>query len=320
MPVVEFNKQVMANVQAHAHESFFYRYILRPNCFPVKGTPWIEDLGRYPSSRIKIGFEGPDLTEESLYMLFRRYGRISDIVLPAPDAKPRVAVVQFRLLGSGICARHCITGMNFEDTILHIQYTPYIKPNAFLEFIKTHQKISIPIILALLAGIAVLIFDPIRLFFAKEKITGEYSISQNETYQKLSRSLGRMFSRVQRAFGGEKSSLNGAEGLWNDRSQNIEQVKLWLEENVNTFIVVQGPSGSGKRDMVEQNILKDRENVLYVNCENLTNARKDKEFINNFAKEFGYFPVFAWLSTAEISPWMNTIEWLMQLLKVVLLQ
>ncbi|GME92749.1 unnamed protein product [Ambrosiozyma monospora] len=36
MPVVEFNKQVMANVQAHAHESFFYRYILRPNCFPVK--------------------------------------------------------------------------------------------------------------------------------------------------------------------------------------------------------------------------------------------------------------------------------------------
>jgi len=35
--------------------------------FIVRGRPWIEDLHRYPSKRLKVEFEGPDLTQETLY-------------------------------------------------------------------------------------------------------------------------------------------------------------------------------------------------------------------------------------------------------------
>jgi hypothetical protein len=33
----------------------------------VRGRPWIEDLHRFPSKRLRVEFEGPDLTQETLY-------------------------------------------------------------------------------------------------------------------------------------------------------------------------------------------------------------------------------------------------------------
>ncbi|GMF50661.1 unnamed protein product [[Candida] boidinii] len=85
---------------------------------------------------------------------------------------------------------------------------------------------------------------------------------------------------------------------WTERRDLIKNVKLWLEENVNTFIIVSGPRGSGKRSLVEQGVLDKRENVLYIDCENLIKARKETTFLSAFANEIGYYPIFAWLNTS----------------------
>jgi hypothetical protein len=70
----------------------------------VQGRPWLEDLYRLPKSRLKIEFvpakdsEPPaELSQESLYSLFRRYGKISDITSQPPDSKilPKFAYVDF---------------------------------------------------------------------------------------------------------------------------------------------------------------------------------------------------------------------------------
>lgn len=37
----------------------------------VKGSPFLEDMERFPSTRLKTVFEGPDVHEELLYELFR---------------------------------------------------------------------------------------------------------------------------------------------------------------------------------------------------------------------------------------------------------
>lgn len=70
----------------------------------ILGRPWLEDLYRLPKSRLKVEFvsagttEPPsELSQESLYSLFRRYGKISDIAAQPADSKvlPRYAHVDF---------------------------------------------------------------------------------------------------------------------------------------------------------------------------------------------------------------------------------
>src|SRR5690554_2099483 len=60
--------------------------------FLVKGSPFLEDMAsRYPNSRIRIDYTG-DIGVEGLYTLFRKYGKIMDIVmLPPIKDMPRQA-------------------------------------------------------------------------------------------------------------------------------------------------------------------------------------------------------------------------------------
>jgi len=37
----------------------------------VKGKQWTEDMNRFPSSRLRVEFDGPDVSQEMLYTLFR---------------------------------------------------------------------------------------------------------------------------------------------------------------------------------------------------------------------------------------------------------
>lgn len=51
----------------------------RPSVHVVRGTPWREDLARFPARTIKVTFEGekaPD--EQTLWECLRPYGRVSD--------------------------------------------------------------------------------------------------------------------------------------------------------------------------------------------------------------------------------------------------
>ena len=54
----------------------------------VRGRPWLEDLQRYPSTKLKVEFlptspgrEAVELTEEILYSLFRKYGQLGGTLI-----------------------------------------------------------------------------------------------------------------------------------------------------------------------------------------------------------------------------------------------
>lgn len=85
----------------------------------VRGTPWVEDLFRFPSSRLKVEFQtaesGADATElsqEQLYSLFRPYGKLADIVSQPPDSKilPKYAYLDFAAVKEAIMAKNCMHG------------------------------------------------------------------------------------------------------------------------------------------------------------------------------------------------------------------
>lgn len=324
---------IMGNVKHHVAQyetnSFFRLYNRRfpvvPFCYEVKGTPWIEDLQRFPSPIITVKFEGESLTEEELYLLFRRYGLIIDIVVSEGDTR-----IIYRNFRSATVAKNCISGItvNHGKTTLHLRYRRVNKVNIIGEFISNHQRIAIPIIVALVAGAAVLIFDPIRQFFIEEKINHRFSFATYRDNKYLKAflwpftSLGSLFSDSY-DFIGEKlneqcledvisneSDLDGdsddagtANILWSERREKVKQIKLWIMENINTFIIISGPKGSGKRELVmDETLLADpalRRKTLLIDCDEIIKSRTDAKLIENTAGQIGYYPVFSWLNSAS---------------------
>jgi hypothetical protein len=89
----------------------------------------------------------------------------------------------------------------------------------------------------------------------------------------------------------------GMDIIWDDRKPNITQIQNWLLESADTFIIVQGPRGSGKRELVMDQALKHRKNTLLIDCKPIQEARGDSSTICAAAAEVGYRPVFSWMNS-----------------------
>jgi hypothetical protein len=85
--------------------------------------------------------------------------------------------------------------------------------------------------------------------------------------------------------------------IWDDRKPNITQIQNWLLESSDTFIIVQGPRGSGKRELVMDQALKHRKNTLLIDCKPIQEARGDSPTICAAAAQVGYRPVFSWMNS-----------------------
>lgn len=160
----------------------------------VLGRPWLEDLyHRLPKNRLKIEFvpvtdssTPAELSQESLYSLFRRYGKIADITSQPPDSKllPRFAYVDFALVRDAIMARNCMHGFILQEegsknpTRLRLSYEQRVKPHHIWNWISSHPRIVIPIIAAFLAAFTVAVFDPIREFFVQVCAASEHTPRQ----------------------------------------------------------------------------------------------------------------------------------------------
>lgn len=292
--VSELNSKIQQNTVKESKHGLL-NWITQSAAFPVKGVPWIEDLRRFPNRTIKVKFTGPALSEEELYSLFRRYGTIYDIK-PASEEDKKATVI-FRSFRGAICSKNCITGMKLNDTTLHIQYEKYNSKNVLIDWLVNHTRIAIPLILAVLATLAVVIFDPIREFCIENKITNKFILSKKNSVVKWVNDLtNTTISSFQKLIG-QDAKGGPRRGLWSERLDIVKELKLWIEENVNTFIIVRGPRGTGKHELVMQHALHDRDNILYIDCDKLVKSRTDSQFISNAAHEVGYFPVFPWLNS-----------------------
>ena len=68
-------------------------------------------------------------------------------------------------------------------------------------------------------------------------------------------------------------------------------------ESADTFIVIQGPRGSGKKELVLDQALKGRKNNLVIDCKPIQEARGDSSTIRAAALEVGYRPIFSWMNS-----------------------
>lgn len=135
----------------------------------------------------------------------------------------------------------------------------------------------------------------VRTFFVKAHITHSFHISDNKAY-KWVRSQATKANDIL-SFRRQNTEYAGLRAIWDDRKDDIEQIRTWLIETADTFIVVQGPRGSGKRELVLDEALKDRKNNLVIDCKPIQEARGDSATIKAAALEVGYRPVFSWMNS-----------------------
>lgn len=274
----------------------------------VKGVPWLEDLAaHYPKSRIKIEFipkepgaEAVELSQETLFSIFRKYGKIADIIPQPSDSKvlPKYAHIDFAFVRNAVMAKNCLHGIIVSEktgggktgTKLRLSYERLNKGHRIWEWLSNHPRIVIPIVAALLAGFTVVIFDPIREFFIKSHIQRSFSLSDNKIFQWFKRQT----NDITLAFRRHKAEEAGLTALFTHRRDAIEQIQKWLMESADTFIVVQGPRGSGKEELVLDQALGGRKDVLVIDCKSIVEARGESGTIKKLASQVGYRPVFSW--------------------------
>jgi hypothetical protein len=277
----------------------------------VQGRPWIEDLARIPSQSLKIEFlpdsaEGRavELTQEALYTLFRPFGKLLDIQPQPSDSKvePRYAVLRFTRPRFAVMARNCMHGYVVREaegggktgTRFKINYERKIKLSMIKDWIVNHPRIVIPAIAALVAAITVIIFDPIRTFFIKVKVKSTLHTDDYPVVQWVRKQV----SRANRMyFGNRRTDPRGLAAIWEDRQSDISQLQAWLTETVETFIVIHGPRGSGKRELVLEQTLKEHKYKLVIDCKQLQDARGDTAKISRAAAQVGYRPLFSWMNS-----------------------
>ncbi|KAM0286057.1 hypothetical protein ACHAQH_001065 [Verticillium albo-atrum] len=275
----------------------------------VKGAPWLEDLYRFPKSRLKVEFmprdpggEAVELSQEELYSLFRKYGKIAEITSQPTDSKvlPKFAYLDFALIRDAIMARNCLHGYLVGEALgggqngtkLRLSYEQKVKAHSIWNWISSHPRLVIPVVLGLVTAVTVAIFDPIRQFFVKAHIQQVFRLTDSRLYRWVKSQTTDLLS-----FGHKKADSAGFNAVWNHRRDLIEQIQNWLLESSDTFIVVQGPRGSGKKELVLQQTLEGRKNVLVIDCKPIVEARGEGGTIKNMATAVGYRPVFSWANS-----------------------
>ena len=139
-------------------------------------------------------------------------------------------------------------------------------------------------------------YRSIRTFFIKVHVTHSYHLSDNAVYKWVTSQLSRASDILSFR---EHHADTGLNVIYDDRRGDIEQIKTWLMETADTFVVVQGPRGSGKRELVIDQALKGRNNTLIIDCKPIQEARGDGATIAATAKQVGYRPVFSWMNSVS---------------------
>ncbi|EEB07913.1 RNA-binding protein [Schizosaccharomyces japonicus yFS275] len=256
-----------------------------PKLHAVHGQPWLQDLYVLPSRTLRVTFDGPTLSEEELYSVFRAYGKLAFVKIDGANT----ASLKYNSLRGATSALNCLHGYKYKHTgtRFSIRFVSKKRFSSFFSWIFSHPRLSIPLGAALLAAITASLFDPIRQFFVEANIRHARRLRELNPLSWLKKNS---LDFVIHPFQSNKPAA-GTSPLWRTRERDRNQLEEWLNETFHSFIVIQGPRGSGKRELIDK-VLETRDNVLILDCDKLFAPSNRAVFVNVLASQVGYFPLF----------------------------
>ncbi|KIK63729.1 hypothetical protein GYMLUDRAFT_40790 [Collybiopsis luxurians FD-317 M1] len=266
-----------------------------PNVWLVRGSPWREDiLSRTASDILKVSFEGPDVPEETLYKIFRPYGRIRHLInpTPVPAGTQRFATVHLDGIKSATVARNVIYGLEVGPTRLRISYAYPLEGHIVRDWIANHPRIFLPILFFLLGTLTYTIFDPIRVFMVEARLLDWFELKEFKLYKWLrANTLERIYSRSE--------PLPVDKQVWKEREDAEGAIQAYLSDLPSTVTFVHGPQGSGKSTMITSALQTAERKSLTIDCRELSKASSDAAVVANLARQTGYWPIFSFLNSVN---------------------
>ncbi|KAF8078176.1 RNA12 protein-domain-containing protein [Lyophyllum atratum] len=275
----------------------------------VKGTPWREDMNRFASPILKVAFEGPDVHEQSIYQIFRPYGRIQDLTEPGPvpAGTPRFSILTFSRIRSATIARNVVHGFkvqpaicdgphtdNASKTRLRTTYQRPVQAHAIRDWMSNHPKIMLPLLVFLLGTLTYTIFDPIRSLMVQAKMLNWFDVRGTSFSWILKFRLYKWLrmntlNRLSLAF--DDTEVQPAEEVWKERDDAVGSLKSYLSDLPTTVAFVHGPQGSGKTRMLEAVLKESGRSAMIIDCRSLQSTTSDTQM------QTGYWPVFTFLNS-----------------------
>ncbi|KAG0000752.1 mitochondrial escape protein 2, partial [Entomortierella chlamydospora] len=216
-------KEIENRCEQHlvSHNHYMWFNLQKVRAFLVKGTPFLEDMAsRYPNKKIRIEFTG-DINVEGLYTIFRKYGKIIDItLLPQVGNAPKQAVVQYSKMRASTSAKSCLHGAEVISVKLSVTYEKSLQGNVVMAWVSDHAKIIVPAVAVAIAGLSLVIFDPIREFCMYAKVTQMFSIDEYRFLRWLRKET---VGRLTRA----STQPLPAKG-WHEREIDEAKLRNWL--------------------------------------------------------------------------------------------
>ncbi|KAJ3059910.1 mitochondrial escape protein 2, partial [Rhizoclosmatium hyalinum] len=164
-----------------------------------------------------------------------------------------------------------------------------------LNYIRDHPRVSLPIILALLAFLSFLIFDPMRVFFVTNEITERFSLKKyssqvTESVESVKDLLMRwLFGRIPQ----KKTEEDGLSDALKERKEYESRLMTYLKETPETALLIHGPKGTKSVDLIDK-CTKNEPYVLRIKLDELIN-QPDHIMLDRLASQIGCFPMFNWL-------------------------
>jgi hypothetical protein len=173
---------------------------------------------------------------------------------------------------------------------LDVGYDPFIHDFWFWNWITSHPRIVLPIILALLGILSLVIFDPIRIYSIEAEIKDEFRVKKIYHYILSWFSFG--VDKLKNSLWDSKNKSRNLSNLKSlEQLQALEKLELNLHGTPENIILVHGPPGSGKSDLVSAAV-SSRLYTLGINCKSILSEHASKQ-ISCLASQLNYFPSFS---------------------------
>lgn len=230
--------------------------------YMVEGTPFVEDLtSRIPSQVLEVKFSDTMLTQEEIFAMMRKYGKLKDI---SAFEDKKLYRVHFKHISDANAARNCLDGKVLKDSVMDINSIP-VSWKIPIDLL-TSPRAIVPIAGATVGAITLLL-NPIRMYFVTQKLTIEKGVDFLADYS--------------------------GNYVMNNVTDTENRLREYIQNRPTNVLLVFGPKGSDKTTLFKK-ISQRRMFSARIDCEKISSSQ---DFIDQFVHDVGFRPSFAALNT-----------------------